>query len=174
MTKKEFIAFALALKTYYPKEPIMPNDPATELWFKQLKDLPYDVASAALNTWVATQKWIPTIADIREKAYEIMQNEMPDWSAGWERVVKCIGAYGYNRQDEALESMDEITRQCVKRLGWRDLCMSENPVADRANFRKIYESIAEREKQQKMIPLSVKHDIAKLITDTAGVIGIEG
>jgi hypothetical protein len=30
----------------------------------------------------------------------------------------------------------------VKRLGWRDLCASENAVADRAHFMKMYDAVA--------------------------------
>lgn len=162
MTKKEFSIFAVALKTYYPKDTILPNEQAMELWYMQLKDLPYEVASTALNSWVATNKWSPTIADIREKSADLMQGERKDWSEGWERVVKCIGAYGYNRQDDALETMDEITRECVKRLGWMNLCLSENLTADRANFRQMYESISERKRKYDLIPASVQEKIRQI------------
>ena len=162
MTKREFSIFAVALKTYYPKDTILPNEQAMELWYMQLKDLPYEVASTALNSWVATNKWSPTIADIREKSADLMQGERTDWSEGWERVVKCIGAYGYNRQDDALETMDEITRECVKRLGWMNLCLSENLTADRANFRQMYESISERKRKYDLIPASVQEKIRQI------------
>lgn len=33
MTKKEFAKIAMALKTYYPKESLLPNEQAMELWF---------------------------------------------------------------------------------------------------------------------------------------------
>lgn len=162
MTKKEFSIFAVALKTYYPKDTILPNEQAMELWYMQLKDLPYEVASTALNMWVATNKWSPTIADIREKSADLVQGEQKEWSEGWERVVKCIGSYGYNRQDEALATMDEITRECVKRLGWMNICMSENLMADRANFRQMYESISERKRKYDLIPASVQEEIKKI------------
>lgn len=162
MTKEEFKLFALALKTYYPKDGLLPNAQAMDLWYAQLNDLPYEVASTALNKWVATNKWSPTIADIRSTSADLMQGEMPDWGAGWERVVKCIGAYGYNRQDEALETMDEITRQCVKRLGWMNLCSSENLMADRANFRQIYEELSTRKHHQQMIPAEVMERIGQI------------
>ena len=38
--------------------------------------------------------------------------------------------------------MDELTRTIVKNLGWTRLCCSENPTADRANFREAYEARA--------------------------------
>ena len=162
MTKEEFKLFALALKTYYPKDGLLPNAQAMDLWYAQLNDLPYEVASTALNKWVATNKWSPTIADIRSTSADLMQGEMPDWGAGWERVIKCIGAYGYNRQDDALETMDEITRECVKRLGWHNLCISENVMADRSNFRQIYEELSARKHKREVLPLEVKERIDQM------------
>ena len=45
----------------------------------------------------------------------------------------------------------------VRRMGYIDLCRSENPVADRANFRMIFEQIAEREQKQNQLPVSLKN-----------------
>ena len=39
-----------------------------------------------------------------------------------------------------------ITTQVVEQLGWRYLCLSENPVADRAHFVQAYQALAERER----------------------------
>ena len=157
MTKKEFAIFAAALKTYYPKEQLLPNSEAMELWFRQLQDIPYIVAEAALNKWVVTQKWSPSIAEIREMAVTVTAGEKPLWSDGWEEVVRAIKNYGSYGQKEAMESMSEITRMAVRRMGYIDLCRSENPVADRANFRMIFEQIAEREQKQNQLPVSLKN-----------------
>lgn len=162
MTKQEFSMFAMALKTYYPKEALMPNQQAVELWHSQLYDISYEVARAVLNKWVAVNKWPPTIADIREQAADIVTGELPDWSEGWEQVLKAIGKYGMYRQQDALNSMDEITRKCVERLGFINICTSENISADRANFRAIYESLAERQRRHMQIPDSTKVLIQQL------------
>lgn len=157
MTKKEFATFAAALKTYYPKENLLPNSQAMELWFRQLEDIPYNLAEMALNKWVATNKWSPTIADIREQAASVVNGEKPLWSDGWEEVVRAIKNYGSYGQKEAMESMSEITRMAVRRMGYIDLCRSENHVADRANFRMIFEQITEREQKQNQLPVSLKN-----------------
>ena len=157
MTKKEFAIFAAALKTYYPREQLLPNSEAMELWFRQLQDIPYIVAEAALKKWVVTQKWSPSIAEIREMAVTVTAGEKPLWSDGWEEVVRAIKNYGSYGQKEAMESMSEITRMAVRRMGYIDLCRSENPVADRANFRMIFEQIAEREQKQNQLPVSLKN-----------------
>lgn len=155
MEKREFAVFVSALKTYFPKENLLPNDQAMELWFRQLQDIPYQVAELALNKWVATNKWSPSIAEIREQAAAIKCGEKPLWSDGWEEVLRAIKSYGSYRETEALQSMTETTRQAVKRLGFRNICMSENIMADRANFRMIFEQIADREHKTQQLPVQL-------------------
>ena len=40
-----------------------------------------------------------------------------------------------------------LAEQVVQQLGWRYLCLSENPVADRAHFVQAYQAMAERQRQ---------------------------
>ena len=155
MYKKEFATFAAALKTYYPKENLLPNPQAMELWYRQLQDIPYQIAELTLNKWVATNKWSPTIADIREQAAAIKNGDKPLWSDGWEEVLRAISKYGMYREAEALQSMTETTRKAVKRMGFKTICMSDNVMADRANFRMIFEQIADRESTAKQLPVNL-------------------
>lgn len=162
MDKNEFAMFVMALKTYYPKEQILPNKAAMELWYRELQDLPFPVAEAALRKWVNTNKWSPSIAEIREMAIDIQYGESLTWGESWERAVGAIRKYGSYRPKEALESLDPITRKCVESLGYRELCMSENAMADRANFRMIFETVSNREKMRKQICLPLQEAIGLL------------
>ena len=45
-----------------------------------------------------------------------------------------------------MESFDEVTRDAVKRLGFQNICLSENIVADRARFAEIYQAIQQRKR----------------------------
>lgn len=152
MTRKEFAICAMALKTYYPREKILENKQATELWYKKLNDIPYDIMEAAIDSWVSTNKWSPTIADLREKAAEIQNGYIPDWSEGWKNVLLAIRRYGSYEPEKAIESLDSISRECVKRIGYREICLSEKIAVERANFRDIYEILAKRKKQDAQIP----------------------
>lgn len=163
MTEKEFSFLALALISYYPKEKnLLPTDEAIELWYYQLKDLDYKVAEAAINKWAATNKWSPTIADIRETAASISQGELPEWGEAWQEVTLAIKRFGSYRAGEALKSLSPLTKKAVERLGYMQLCASENIAADRANFRMIYESLAEREKKQAQLPEGLKQLIGQM------------
>lgn len=159
MDKKEFSTFAMALKTYYPREQLLPNQQAMELWYRELQDIPYQVAEAGLRQWVSTNKWSPSIADIREMTATIQNGSIPDWGEGWEQVLRAIRQHGSYREAEAMQSMDEITQTCVKRLGFRNICMSENINQDRANFRMIYEQLQERRKKEQQVALPLVETI---------------
>ena len=58
--------------------------------------------------------------------------------------------------------MDDLTRQAVKRLGFKNLCLSDNMQADRANFRMIYEQLAERKEKDAQMPERLKLVIASM------------
>lgn len=162
MDKKEFSIFASALRTYYPREKLLPNEQAMELWYNQLQDIPYQVATATLNKWVALEKWSPSIADIRQIASEMVHGETKDWGEAWNEVEMAVRMYGQYRPDEALASLDDTTRQVVKRLGFKNICISENPQAERANFRMIYEQVVERKTKEEQIPDRLKALIADM------------
>lgn len=154
--------FAMALRTYYPKEQILPNQQAMELWYRELQDIPYTVAEAGLRKWVSTNKWSPSIAEIREMTSTVQHGEIADWGEGWEQVIMAIRRYGSYRIPEAMESFDPITRQCVERLGFRNICMSENIAADRANFRMMYEQIANRQKADNQMSVPLRQLISQI------------
>lgn len=155
MTKSEFARIAAAMKTYYPREALLPNDMAMELWYFQLSDISYRVAEAALNKWVANNRWSPSIADLREISQGILYGDLPDWGESWRKTQDAIRRFGYYQEDEALASLDDLTRDVVERLGFRNLCLSENHEASRANFRQIFEQVARRRKEEKQIPAHV-------------------
>ena len=159
MTKQEFGLLASAIRTYYPKENILPNQQEMELWYRELQDIPYAVAEAGLRKWVTTNKWSPSIAEIREMATDVQHGSIPEWGEGWEQVLKAIRMYGTYRIAEAMDSFDDITRQCVERLGFRNICLSENIAADRANFRMMYETLSERKKKDMQMPFNLSNMI---------------
>lgn len=152
----DFIKLVKGMKSVYTKDNFLPDEYSIKMWYKLLQDIPYDVLNVSIQRYMLTNKFPPTIADLRETAANIVQGETLDWGNGWEQVVNGIRKYGFYQESKALETMDEVTRQTVKRLGWAQLCMSENIMTDRANFRDIYNQIANRKKEQCRIPIELK------------------
>lgn len=162
MTKQEFGMIVMSLQTYYPRSNCLPNERAIELWYNQLNDMDYRLLEASLNKWVSISPFPPTIADLREMGASICMGEQKLWDEGWNEVLSAIRHFGMYQEKEALESMSEVTRKVVERLGFKNLCLSENINADRANFRDIYNANVERTKHNKSISKLVLNQIAEI------------
>lgn len=173
MTIEEFGQIAKALRHYYPRESLMPNQEAVALWYDELQDLDAKAVKAALRKWVATNKWSPSIAEIRESVVEFTTPKIKDWSEAFEDARQAIRRYGSYNPQEAMESLDDLTRETVKRMGYHDMCMSENHAADRANFRMIYETLAKREREDRQVTPDVRLFINAITNTLAGNLSIK-
>lgn len=169
MTKKEFAQIVLGIKAAYPNATVLEEDTAKDLWYLALGDLDYPVVHNAVMEHICTQKWPPSIAEIREKCTEQLF-DIPDWGEAWESVLRAISRYGYMQEIEALSSLDDLTRIAVKRIGFRNICMSENIVADRANFRNIYEGMLKEEKKLTQLPGFVREAKERMLKDNTPII----
>lgn len=156
MNKQEFSLFASALRTYYPKENILPNEHAMSLWYQSLEDIEYSTACAVLGKWVMTNKWSPSIAEIREQCISANAPERKDWSEGWADVLLAVRKYGWAREKEALDSLDPVTSETCRRIGWMNICASENLSVERASFRTIYETMEKRQHEDAVLSPAVK------------------
>lgn len=65
MTTEEFGRIVKALRTYYPDRQTTPNEQAFLLWYEQFQDDNVEDVAAALKRWAATEKWPPTIAELK-------------------------------------------------------------------------------------------------------------
>lgn len=165
MNKTEFAAVAAALQTYFPRFNLLPNREAMELWYMELKDIPAELLTAALRKWVVTEKWPPSIAELRELCSEISEGKLPDWGDAWSEVSCAVRRYGYMRPEEAIESMSPATQAAVRRIGWTQICESENQDTLRAQFRQIFEIVSKREIEDRKLSQELKTEIERLQID---------
>jgi hypothetical protein len=162
MDRKQFATFAMALRTYYPKEAILPNQQAMELWYREIGDIPFDVAETALRKWVATNKWSPSIAEIREMTSGIVNGDPMTWGESWEKALGAVRRFGSYNKGAALDSLDPLTRKCVESIGYMELCMSENIMVERAHFQKVFEVYSKRERLNQQIAAPLLETIKRL------------
>jgi hypothetical protein len=168
MTTQEFATIAMAIKAAYPTANLMPDEQSKKVWYTMLSDLDYTVCMTGIKEIISNNKFAPTIAEIREKTSSLTYLPIKDWGEAWESVLKAIRKFGYMCELEALESMDDITKKCVKRIGFQNICQSENIAADRANFRMIYETEASRRKTDNQLPPQLRSDKQKMLDELIG------
>ena len=128
MTAKEFGFLADAIKTYFPRDNVLPTENAMRLWYEELKDIPYQLAHLALQKYVCTNKFAPTIADIREQVSELNNqneeelNETAAWSIAW----KAICNSGYHAEEEFAKLPPVIQRTVHSPAQLREWALLEN------------------------------------------------
>lgn len=160
----DFVKIATYLKAAYPNNRILPDDPTVRFWFKMLEDLDFNICENAVLELVSSSTFPPSIADIRKKCSS-RKVEIPEWGEAWERVQKAIRYYGAYRDDEAMESLDAITREAVRRIGYKSLCYSDikNAETDRAQFREIYNQTARPHLEASQMPAAVLEEKGRLM-----------
>lgn len=163
MTKSEFGRVILVIRGAYQKDDFLNDDEAVEIWYQMLKDLTYEQVKMAVQKHAMTNKWTPSIAEIRESIVEI-QADKTDWSDGWEEVLRAIRRFGYCDESGAMKSISPMTAEVVKRLGWQQICQSEQSelMAIRANFRMIYEEKHKSFKEDAQLPIGLKKEIYRI------------
>ena len=117
MTKQEFATLVVAMQAMYGKD-FIGTEQALDVWYALLHDLDYQILSKVLQQYMLTNKFKPTVAELREIYTELVSPTISDWSEGWEKVSRAIGHYGMYQEEAAMESFDEVTREVVKRLGF--------------------------------------------------------
>jgi hypothetical protein len=121
-----------------------------------LADLDGGAAALALQEILATSKWPPTIADIRERVAH-RRIAAPDIGAAWEEVRLAVNCSG----DPAMDWMDDanakaglpstsgaptwshpVITAAVRTMGWDDFRMSktEDVATWRAQFERYYKA----------------------------------
>lgn len=108
-----------------------------------LADLDYGLAQEAVRSLMQTSRFLPTIAEIRERAVAD-RVKLPTPEEAWgivRRAVNRIGSY-----QVAAFDCDEI-QQAVDALGWRNICLDENETATRARFCAAMQSFCARRMQ---------------------------
>lgn len=128
------------------------DDARMRLYVEMLSDIPPQILEAAVKKLIMTNKFLPSIAEIRETAYgikgTISGTAAPDESEAWGEVIKAIQSVGYYGKPKF--SHEAITA-AVNNIGWQDICTTPNEGTNtlRSQFRRAYQLAAQRQKDNR-------------------------
>jgi hypothetical protein len=130
-----------------------PSEMTPEVYYQTLSDLPADELKAAVLHCITQsgRAFAPSVGEIRGAVGEIrsLSANVPSSFQAWQEVQQQIlingGDYGKP------EWSSPLVEEAVKRMGWRNLRMSEDQTADRARFLQCYEQIVDRATKREMI-----------------------
>ena len=123
-------------------------DATSALYERMLADLDVNVATAAVERILATSKFLPSIAEIREAALAVSVGGKRAGGEAWGDVIAAIGKFGQYRTPEFADALVEKT---VRAFGWREICQSENQQADRARFIELYDRLASSARTESIV-----------------------
>lgn len=161
MELPEFIALMKPLEHATGKQFTLDQ---AKTYFAVLSDLSVEALGTAVARCLCEWKFnsLPMPGVLRDLATEASHGRLPEWADQWAVVTKAIRCRGgrYAR-NEILGSLEPITRTAVEAVGFLAICDSEEIGIQAGQFRKAYESLAERETQLRKLPVNLRPGIAE-------------
>jgi hypothetical protein len=141
---KVWTMLCVAYPNHFRNVPYNVLDETLALYERLLSDIDPALLEAATIQHIAASQFFPSIADLRSSALALQKRavELPSAYEAWGlflEEVRRIGSYG------TPEFKSPVLAKVVASLGWRDLCLSENQVSDRARFIEAYTIECQRE-----------------------------
>jgi len=128
VTKSEVAKLVSLMAASWIRPPIGPE--TVHAYCFALEDLDHGLAQEAIRSLIQTSRFLPTIAEIRERAVK-NRVDIPNPEEAWGIVRRAIGTLGSYRVPEF--DCDEV-QAAVDAIGWREICLGENEAASRARF----------------------------------------
>jgi hypothetical protein len=154
-TKATFAQIAQVLRAVYFKAAI--SDDTWLAYFMALADIPDEALIRAVSEHIAHSDDFPTIAGLRRLA---LAGQHPSPGDAWGEVARQMQDVG--RYRTPVFSHPLITQAVDQVGGWQGLCESDNLVADRVHFLRLYEELVRRETAGKVsFPSLQKHLVVR-------------
>lgn len=146
-------------------------------WQECLGDLDYKLVLEAVKKTMITSVYTPTIAEIRKNAIEIInpsssRTAIEAWNEAYSMICKGL----YMTEEEFDKASPEVKKFFGNVKQVRELALTDTSTVNsvtKGQFLKQYDVLVAREKEQKLLPESMKDTIQQL-ADKMSVKQIEG
>lgn len=148
MTPVQAKALLGVLLSYWPKADLPPQ--TLKLYRDHLLEFDLEPAAHAVTNLGATSTFLPTVAELRRAIVrELDPDPIPDVDQAWAEVVANArdGIYG-----TPIYSHPAVADTVGAMGGIRELAVSENLMAERAHFMRLYETCKARAERAKQLP----------------------
>ena len=166
--KKALAILRVAYPMMYRDATKKDADLAVSLWATMFADDPADIVVAAVKSWIATDTkgFPPAIGQIKTEifkltdgAYALSADEA--WAIA-RATMRQVGCSPYDRtcKDRAKEMTPPEVWEVMERMGYRDMCYSENLDVLRGQFFKMWDMSVARRRERSLIPSDVRKHLS--------------
>ncbi len=167
MTRDEFKVLCKAMKAVYTQDNFLPDQDAFNVWFALLEDLPYKVANLAVQKYMVTEHFPPTIADIRNQAHSIASKEMDELNeaAAWDMARKACSNSLYHAKEE-FEKLPVAVQRAIGSPGaLRELGQMDSDAlntVEKSHFVRTYRAEIQKIRDEAKLPPSMRQQIGEV------------
>ncbi len=174
MMREEFAIIVAAMKAVYVQDTFIPDKDAFNVWFSLLGDLEYSIAHLAVQKYMLTEHFPPTIADIREQAAVILSSETNELNENeaWQLVRKASsnGYYGAKEEFDKLPTAVQRTvgsPEAIREMSQMNIDSLDT--VEKSHFIRVYRMESQRMKDEAKLPPAMK----QLIDQVSQKIGLK-
>ena len=175
MTKADAARLVAIVVTAYPNYDKFRDAEAVKatvsLWAMMFANDEGGLVGLAVQKHIATSKWPPSVAEIRELMLELKSPDLIPPDKAWLAVSDLLYSQGEYNHGNLQKQLPPLVARAVESIGWgnlyemhRSYCRGGRPGMDRVAFMQQYEPMYEREKARAMTP----EDITAKIDAAAG------
>ncbi len=176
MTKKETTQVLAAIISAYPNHDRFASEQAVEamvgVWTSSFQEDDAKIVQLAVAKHIQTNKWPPSIAEIREIIMTIQCPDLIPPDEAWIAVTDLLYVDEYGHTTESLPAM---IKKVVDAIGWstlrelrRSAYIGGKPGLDRVAFMDIYKPLYERERQRMQLAPGIRSTIDKMTEAMSG------
>lgn len=153
MNLADFGILVKAIKAVYADPKLIADDDARDVWYEMLKDLPYEQVSRALKRHMQSNRFPPTIADLRMQPEE-GEAVYPTATEAWAIVYKAICNSSYHA-DEEYAKLPPLLQRAVGHPGnlkeWSLMDIDTVQSVEQSHFIRAYNAALETARQEAKI-----------------------
>ncbi len=158
LSRDDFKVIMASLKSAYPSWNI--DEHGLNLWYKTLQDIPYPVLNKAAVNYVMTNKFAPTIADLRELSYRLSNDAPMLAPSAWNQLIRAL-RQAYSPDAEMYwDQLPPITKKIVGGYAtyrqWGNTSLETLESVQRPMFIKRFEEYQRREMMDAITPVAVR------------------
>ena len=168
MKKAELLDIVTVIVMSYPdrfKEDVIPG--MVTAWYAFFKDDDKSAVELAVTKHIASNKWPPSIAEIRGAMAEMLHPELIPPDVAWAAVVDVM--YGVDQWGYGLPNFPPLIARVVETIGWghlkelsRGSYAGQKDGLDRLAFMDLYKPAYERALQAATLPEALSATMSKV------------
>ena len=163
MTREETKTVLAMIATVYPKNLLSEiTDMTVNVWYELLKDLPYDVIQAATTAWLTTNRYPPTISDLRGFVFREVSSNNDTPEQEWNKIVIAIQKYGHTQRERAREYLGDLWEYMSDEWNYYCKMLETEMPYEKNRFIKRREVAIKREREQMQIPSVIREKLAMI------------